>query len=118
MDYQLLFHLAIGPLIFLIAWITKQYPPKKINHTYGYRTPRSMKNQETWDFANQHSTETMFKMSVYTMIFQAVSILVLDAKASILASAAVMVITLIGGVIITERALRANFDKEGNRIKG
>ena len=27
-------------------------PPKKINSLYGYRTSRSMKNQQTWDCAH------------------------------------------------------------------
>ena len=29
------------------------FPPKKINSIYGYRTPRSMKNQSNWDFAQK-----------------------------------------------------------------
>lgn len=28
-------------------------PPKDINGAYGYRTPMSMKNQDTWDFAHR-----------------------------------------------------------------
>jgi hypothetical protein len=29
------------------------YPPKKINEFYGYRTTRSRKSQEAWDFAQK-----------------------------------------------------------------
>ena len=28
-------------------------PPKKANHTFGYRTALSMKNQQTWDAAHK-----------------------------------------------------------------
>ena len=28
--------------------------PKEINYVYGYRTKRSMMNEETWRFANQY----------------------------------------------------------------
>ena len=30
-----------------------KHPPKTINALYGYRTARSMKNQETWNFAHE-----------------------------------------------------------------
>ena len=30
-----------------------KHPPGTINAWYGYRTARSMKNQETWDFAHE-----------------------------------------------------------------
>ena len=39
------------PLVMLFfgrRFLTK--PPKSINSLYGYRTARSMKNQQTWDF--------------------------------------------------------------------
>lgn len=29
-------------------------PPQEINSLYGYRTARSMKNRETWDFAHHY----------------------------------------------------------------
>ncbi len=40
------------PLV-IIGYIYKMRPPKKINHIYGYRTRRSMKNQQVWDYANK-----------------------------------------------------------------
>ena len=36
-----------------IGYAWKKHPPKTINHISGYRTALSMKNQETWDFANK-----------------------------------------------------------------
>ena len=42
------------PLVMLFfgrRFLTK--PPKSINSLYGYRTARSMKNQQTWDFAHR-----------------------------------------------------------------
>jgi uncharacterized membrane protein len=48
----------ILPIIILVAFsagglILYFFPPKKINSIYGYRTPRSMKNQSNWDFAQK-----------------------------------------------------------------
>lgn len=40
--------LGIGVLFF-------KCPPKKINGLYGYRTTRSMKDQESWNYAHHYS---------------------------------------------------------------
>ncbi|MDA9016065.1 SdpI family protein [Flavobacteriaceae bacterium] len=48
-----------GFIFYLAAWIQATYPPKKINHFYGYRTKTSMKNQEIWDYAQQYSAEKL-----------------------------------------------------------
>lgn len=52
--------LFLGGGIFALAgWIQQRYPPKKINHLYGYRTRRSMMSQERWDFSQQLSAQKM-----------------------------------------------------------
>jgi uncharacterized membrane protein len=48
----------ILPIIILVCFsagglILYFFPPKKINSIYGYRTPRSIKNQSNWDFAQK-----------------------------------------------------------------
>lgn len=43
--------LLTGVIFALAGWILIKYPPKSINWFYGYRTKRSMKSQENWDFA-------------------------------------------------------------------
>ena len=58
--------LSSGGLIFLLAgYIQHRFPPKKINHLYGYRTSTSMKSQESWDFAQQYSAKKMMQMCTY-----------------------------------------------------
>lgn len=47
----------IGGLIF------KKNPPKTINWWYGYRTKRSMENQEKWDFAQKVAAQHMILYS-------------------------------------------------------
>ena len=39
-------------LLFLLSILFYQFPPKKINSLYGYRTVKAMQNQQIWDFAN------------------------------------------------------------------
>jgi len=45
----------IGFILLLVGLLQVYFPPKKINHLYGYRTSSSMKNQQTWDEANRYS---------------------------------------------------------------
>ena len=53
-------------IIFLIAgFLLFKFPPKKINGLYGYRTYRSMKNQENWDFAQICAGKEMLKMGLF-----------------------------------------------------
>ena len=65
---QLYIALGYCGLMLFIAWLLKKYPPKKINHLYGYRTKRSMKSQFTWDSANKYSALIFFKICLYSFL--------------------------------------------------
>lgn len=52
--YSLAMVLLIPLIMIVLGFIYGKYPPKKINHISGYRTTMSMKNQDTWDFANRY----------------------------------------------------------------
>ena len=66
MTNPLVLILSISGLIFLLAgFIQQRFPPKKINHLYGYRTSNSMKSQESWGFAQEYSAKKMMKMGAY-----------------------------------------------------
>jgi uncharacterized membrane protein len=50
----------INALILLVVGVVFwTYPPKKINGLYGYRTTRSRKSQEAWDFAQRYSAKLL-----------------------------------------------------------
>ena len=59
-----LFNITIfGGIIFIFTgFVMIQFPPKKINPLYGYRTISSMKSQERWDFAQRFSAKEMMKL--------------------------------------------------------
>lgn len=48
-----------GPIFMITGFIMLRFPPKKINWLYGYRTSRSMKSQENWNFAQIYSAKQM-----------------------------------------------------------
>ena len=98
-------------------------PPKKINGFYGYRTSRSMKNQETWDFAQRYMGKVWWKwgwaMIPPAVLGQTLTLLCPDAESIYywgLALTIAETVVLMVSIIPVERALKQNFDKDGNRL--
>lgn len=95
--------------------------PKNINATFGYRTTRSMKNKNTWEFAHKVCGRTWFRWGLITLPLSVIPLLFVLGESTELigtVSAIVCFIQLVplGGVIIpTERALKKTFDQNGRR---
>lgn len=66
---QLLLGLGYCLFMLILFVIFQRFPPKKINHFYGYRTGRAMKNQQTWKVANEYSAKLSLKLSLYSFVF-------------------------------------------------
>lgn len=99
-----------------------RHAPKEINSLYGYRTSRSMKSRETWEFAHHHFGRTwrsagcaLLPVTVLVFLF---CIEKSEGEIGIAGGAlcAVQVVVLILSIVPTERALRREFDEEGKRI--
>ena len=56
--------LFTGPIYIIAGIIMKKFPPKKINGLYGYRTSRSMRSKENWDFAQQYAAVEMIRWGI------------------------------------------------------
>jgi uncharacterized membrane protein len=69
----------IGIIILAAGWMMVKYPPKKINHLYGYRTESSMRNQQTWDEANRFSGRLMIKIGWILLLVGLVLSLIFNA---------------------------------------
>ena len=110
------------PLMLLIVgfWMRKA-PPKDINHLAGYRTATSMKNQDTWDFAQAYSGKMMRVMGWISLLIAVVPMLFVmgaseDAISIVgLIVCGVLLIPLLLVIPLTEKALQKTFDKDGNR---
>lgn len=95
--------------------------PKEINDFFGYRTSRSMKNKDTWEFAHHHCGKLwstlggiMFFPSVIAMLF------VIGKDTNVIGTmggliSGIQLLFLIGSIFPTERALKNNFDEYGRR---
>jgi uncharacterized membrane protein len=66
MSEPTLFHYFFLPIIFIfVGWLT---PKCKDIGPIGYRTPRSMKNQENWDFSQKLSGKLMLILGSIILI--------------------------------------------------
>lgn len=96
-------------------------PPKKINSIYGYRTPRSTKNIETWKFAHHYSGKLWFQWGVILLPLSILPMFFLLGKStdeigtwgSIICL--LQIIPLVGVIFPTEAALKKTFDENGNK---
>ncbi|MCX2718708.1 SdpI family protein [Lentiprolixibacter aurantiacus] len=95
-----------------ILW--RRFPPKNINYFYGYRTQRSMKNQQTWDFANQIGPDMFIRTGFFLFLISAFAFWFFDIREAIIANVVAMVFGLTSGVILCEGKLAQHFDKDGN----
>lgn len=65
----------LGITISLAGILMFVFPPKKINMFYGYRTIRSMKNTENWNFAQKLSSRLMMIFGIPLLVTGIVGII-------------------------------------------
>jgi uncharacterized membrane protein len=99
-----------------------KHTPQNINGLVGYRTGRSMKNKDTWIFANQYAGKRLWTWGWVTLaITVAVLIPFIRSARDYLGTAAntavlVQAVVVIEIVYLTQKALAARFDENGHRI--
>lgn len=93
--------------------------PKDINYIFGYRTSRSMKNKETWEFAHKYCGKLWFYSGIILAIVTVIIMLFVigNSQAVIENTCLILILSqlipLIVTVIQTEIALKKNFDENG-----
>jgi uncharacterized membrane protein len=75
---MVLMPVLIGAIFIVAGILSGLYPPKKISHYYGYRTRRSMRDQESWDFANRFAPKVMTWAGVVSLLIGLAGWAVLD----------------------------------------
>ena len=109
----------ICPLIILVVGIVFwMYPPKKINEFYGYRTTRSRKSQEAWDFAQRYSAKLMTIFGLAALIVAAAAHLFRNSLCfnsdflmlyDICITLPLSIIVVLSPIVLTELELRKRF---------
>lgn len=95
--------------------------PQSINFVYGYRTSRSMKNMDTWQFAHDYCGRLWWKIGwiilVPTILVQLPFLHSTEDTIGIIGAVicTVQVVVLIASIFPTEAALKKTFLDDGTR---
>lgn len=109
--------LLMVPIITLITgYLMYRHTPKSINGLVGYRTSRSMINQDTWNFANKYCASLWIKLGVVSSIVSILIFIVFDINEFIsIVIILIQTFLLLLSIIPVEKALKNTFDDDGNR---
>ena len=93
-------------------------PPRQINEFYGYRTTRSRKSQEAWDFTQKYSAKMMTVLGLVALIVAAAARLFLNGLCinsdylmlyDICITLLFTIIVVLPPIVLTELELRKRF---------
>ncbi len=119
--FMLIMDLLIPAAMIGFGKIFVNKPPEKINSLYGYRTPMSMKNKDTWDFAHKYFGRLWLRFGA-VMLLPSVALMLIafgkDIDTIGLVGEAICFIQLVPmllPVFMTEAALKKVFDRDGIR---
>lgn len=113
--------LLIPAVMLVFGRMFAQKAPGKINMTFGYRTTRSMKNRDTWDFAHKKIGALWTKLGAVLLPLSVIAMLPARGKGEdftglwACAILLLQMLPMIGSIFFVEKALRETFDEQGNR---
>jgi len=119
--FMLIMVLLIPLTMIFFGWLFFRRTPKEINYVYGYRTKRSMMNEETWRFANQYFGKAWYLCGLLSAPLSVIAIAIVFGKGPGIVGTVGGIITmlqmlpLIGAIVPTESELKKNFDENGKR---
>ena len=117
--YMLIITLLFPAIMIFFGLYFKKRTPREINYLFGYRTSRSTKTKETWEFAHKLLGRIWFVAGLVLLPVNIVPmLLVLGEGKDFIGNVGVVlctvgVITIISTIIPIEIALKHNFNKDG-----
>ena len=113
--------LLVPVIVIITGRMMWKHYPKNVNGLIGYRTTLSMRNIDTWKFANEYCGRLWYRIGLLMLIFSII-ICLLFFKASYntafmasLILIAIQCIILVATIFPTENALKREFPEEGRR---
>lgn len=119
--FCLVMNLLIPGTMLGFGLLFQRKPPKTVNSIYGYRTTRSMRNQDTWDYAHKVCGALWVRLGLILLPVSVCAMLpVLGRGAGAVGIwccvvDGIQLLVLIGSIIPVERALKRTFDEFGRR---
>ncbi len=98
-----------------MGWLFLKKPPKEINSLFGYRTDRSMRSMEAWDFAHRYTGKIWLVGGIVMVPPSIVFLLLVTGKGAGTVGTVGGIVTvaqicfLAGAIVPTERALKRCF---------
>lgn len=116
---NLIIKLILASLVgvsFIIIGIVMQYKyPKTINPISGYRTDRSMKNENTWKEAQEFSAKTMLVLGIISTLFSILLCYFFSGNVPLIISIASSIAIVLLVIPITEVHLKKIFNSDGTK---
>ena len=112
-ENQLMIALGYCVFMLIIFIIYFLYPPKKINYLYGYKTKRSMRNNETWTFANKYDAKLLVNFSIYSLFIPPI-LYFLYPENNFIMTIIIHTALILSVLYFTELQLKIKFKKEEN----
>ena len=113
MNADVLWIAIIGIIYSTAGFIFRTNPPKRINGLYGYRTKRSMKSIEAWNFAQEFSALIMIRYGlIHVAIFLILSVFIQNMNIAVSLILALIPTFIIAAIPIvqTEKELKKRFE--------
>lgn len=113
--------LLLPALMLFAGRMMWKHGPRKINPVTGYRTKRSMKNIDTWKFANEYCGKLWWKWGRFAMLASAlIQLPFMHSSEDTIGTVGVILCTAQGVLLIasffpTESALKRTFTDDGER---
>lgn len=108
-------------MMIFFGYIFKNNPPKDINSIYGYRTSMSKKNMDTWKFAHHYFGKLWFVIGIIILPVSIIPMFFFIKQSTDVVGTAGSIIEIIQIIVLlipiysTEKALKKEFDENGNR---
>lgn len=109
---------AIPVCLLVVVFLLLVMKPTR-NELFGYRTTRSMRSEEAWDYANGLFCSLVLKLYTVILIVTVMLLAMCNLGGVRITSTAALVIILLqalpisGPIVTVERGLRRNFDRGG-----
>ena len=123
---MLFWNLLIPLMMLVFGLLFCKKPPVEVNSLFGYRTTLSMKNKDTWEFAQRMMGRLWWRAGLALLVLTVGAMLAclftLARDEDTVGTYSLVFLYIQMAVLLlsiwpVERALRRTFDKDGNRRK-
>ena len=108
-----LLSILVGSIFIVTGVILYLYPPKKINSMYGYRSKKSMSNDDHWQFAQKYAAKMMVILGfMYFLITQLILIFDIGKSYHLSIGIGLLIALCICIFLMVEHKMKVTLDKK------